>query len=164
MLQPHRRRGAGGGSVDDAAAVVGGGDVAVAEREAAGRRVEGGRVGVAVVAGALLGRGQRRGRRVVELRLEGGDGPRRVGLADAAVAVVPGLVLVVVMVALVPLVGVALGPVHRLHVLPQRRGVGVALRAARHLARVRFLRTVNKGERVNRAALLGAPKGASRRT
>ena len=148
MLQSHRRRGVGGSQCAlAAAAVVGGGNVAVAEREAA-RGVKRGRVGMTVVPGALLGRGQRRGRRVVQLRLEGGDGPRRVGLADAA-AVLP-LLLVVVVIALVPLVGVALCPVHRLDVLPERGGVGVALRAARHLARVRLLRTANKMERVNR--------------
>ena len=149
MPQSHRRRCCRGDSQDalaSAAAIVGGGYVAVAEREAAGR-VEGGRVRVTIVAGALLWRGEWRGRRVIELRLEGGDGPRRVGQADAASVL--ALLLVVVMVPLVPFVGVALGPVHRLHVLPERGWIGVALGATGHLARVRLLRTANEMERVS---------------
>ena len=149
MLQSHRRRGGGGGQCAIAATIVGGGYVAVAEREAAGGVERGRVVMVTVVSGALLGRGQRRSRRVVQLRLEGRDGPRRVGLAEAAAAVLPRLLLVIVVVALVPLVGVGLVPVHRLHVLPERGGVGVALGAAGHFARVRFLRTANKVERVS---------------
>lgn len=45
-----------------------------------------------------------------------------------------------VVVALVLLGGVEVRAVHRLHVLPQGRRVGVALGAARGLAHVRFLR------------------------
>ena len=61
----------------------------------------------------------------------------RVWRAEGAAGVV-GMALVVV--ALVPLVGVELGPVDRLDVLPERRRVGVALGAAGSLAGVGFLR------------------------
>ena len=61
----------------------------------------------------------------------------RVGPAEGAAGVV-GMALVVV--ALVPLVGVELGPVDRLDVLPERRRIGVALGAAGGLAGVGFLR------------------------
>ena len=82
----------------------------------------------------LRGRGDRPGRAVVQLGLDCGHTPRRVG------SVIVVAVAAVVVVALVPLVGVELRPVHRFDVFAEGRGVRVALGAALGLARVRFLK------------------------
>ena len=72
------------------------------------------------------------------IRLGGGDAMRRsrgVGLTPGCAVLRP----LVVVHAFVPLRGVKFGAVNSLDVFPERRRVGVPLRAARSSAGVRFL-------------------------
>lgn len=109
---------------------------------------------VVVVRRAVVRRHERGGRLVLALDVRRAAHRVPAVLLDAAVAV---RVVVIAAAALVLLVGVELRPVHRLDVLAQRAGVGVALGAAGRLAHVRLL------VRVRPILVLGAVAGVAER-